>query len=414
MYKKNEVRYEPLGVVAACVSWNYPFHNLLGPIISSLFTGNAIVLKSSERTAWSSNYFISIAKSALEACGHSPHLVQSVTCWPRTASHLTSHPKLSHITFIGSRPVAHVVASSAAKVLTPLTLELGGKDPAIILDDARNLPAIASILMRGIFQSSGQNCIGIERIIATPKVYPQLLALLEPRIRALRIGSALDDTGADADEMDMGACISDDGFPHLESLIAAAVKEGARLLCGGRRHVHPKHPVGHYFAPTLLVDVTSEMAIAQQELFAPVAVLMRAADVRDAIRIANTTPYALGASVFGSEPYYVSQVVAGLAVGMVSVNDFAAYYAVQLPFGGVKGSGYGRFAGEEGLRSLCNAKSVCEDRTALVGTKIPRRLDYPISGGSKPWEMCKGIVELGYRDGWRAKIDALRRLLRNS
>ncbi|KAF2237812.1 Aldedh-domain-containing protein [Viridothelium virens] len=414
MYKKNEVRYEPLGVVAACVSWNYPFHNLLGPIISSLFTGNAIVLKPSERTAWSSNYFISVVKSALEACGHSPHLVQSVTCWPQAASHLTSHPVLSHITFIGSRPVAHSVASSAAKALTPLTLELGGKDPAIILDDARNLPAIASILMRGVFQSSGQNCIGIERIVATPKVYPQLLALLEPRIRALRLGSALDDTGADADEIDMGACISDDGFSRLESLIAAAVKDGARLLCGGRRCVHPRHPAGHYFAPTLLVDVTPEMDIAQQELFAPVAVLMRAADVRDAIRIANATPYALGASVFGSEPYYVNQVVAGLEAGMVSVNDFAAYYAVQLPFGGVKGSGYGRFAGEEGLRSLCNAKSVCEDRTALVGTKIPRRLDYPISGGSKPWEMCKGIVELGYRDGWRAKVDALRRLLRNS
>ena len=178
--------------------------------------------------------------------------------------------------------------------------------------------------------------------------------------------------------------------------------------------MHPKYPAGHYFQPTLIADVTPEMAIAQQELFAPIALLMRAEHVHDAIRIANSTPYALGASVFSTEPYYVSQVVSGVSAGMVSVNDFAAYYAVQLPFGGVKGSGYGRFAGEEGLRSLCNAKSVCEDRTSLMGTKIPKRLDYPIRGGRKPFEMCKGIVGLGYRSGWKAKVDALRRLVKNS
>lgn len=394
------------------------FHNLLGPIISALFTGNAIVLKPSERTAWSSNYFISIARSALEACGHSSQLVQSVTCWPETAPHLTSHPGLSHITFIGSRPVAHSVASSAAKSLTPLCLELGGKDPAIILDDTSDLPGTASILMRGVFQSSGQNCIGIERIIATPAVYPKLLALLEPRIRALRLGAALDDDDDDDpsedDDVDMGACISDDGFARLESLVADAVKHGARLVCGGKRYVHPKYPAGHYFRPTLVADVTREMAIAQQELFAPIALLMRAEDVKDAVRIANSTPYALGASVFGTEPYFLGQVVRGVSAGMVSVNDFAAYYAVQLPFGGTKGSGYGRFAGEEGMRSLCNAKSVCEDRSGLVSTKIPRRLDYPIRGGSKPWEMCKAIVELGYKEGWGAKVGALRRLMKNS
>ena len=383
----------------------------MGPIISSLFTGNAIILKPSERTAWSSNFFISIARSALEACGHSPQLIQSVICWPSTAPHLTSHPGVSHITFIGSRPVAHSVASSAAKSLIPLCLELGGKDPAIVLDDASNLPSIANILMRGVFQSSGQNCIGIERIIATPAIYPRLLALLESRIHTLRVGSALDDP---SEEVDVGACISDEGFSRLESLIADAVKQGAGLLCGGRRYVHPRYPAGHYFQPTLLIDVLPKMAIAQQELFAPIAVLMRAADVKEAIRIANSTSYALGASVFGTEPYFLSQVVSGVTAGMVSVNDFGAYYAVQLPFGGVRGSGYGRFAGEEGLRSLCNAKSVCEDRTAWMSTKIPGRLDYPIRGESKPWEMCKAIVELGYRDGLRAKLGALRRLIASS
>ena len=136
MYKKNTVVYEPLGVVAALVSWNYPFHNLLGPMISAIFAGNGIVVKASENTAWSSNYFSLIVKGALAVCGHNTNLVQVVTTWPQTANYLTSHPSISHVTFIGSRPVAKLVAASAAKSLTPVVAELGGKDALIVLDDA--------------------------------------------------------------------------------------------------------------------------------------------------------------------------------------------------------------------------------------------------------------------------------------
>ncbi|KAL9007991.1 MAG: hypothetical protein Q9173_006839, partial [Seirophora scorigena] len=113
---------------------SYPFHNALSPIISTLFTGSALLLKPSESTAFSSTYFTSIARSALAACSHSPHLIQSVPCWPSTANHLTSHPGVSHITFIGSRPIAHTVCTSAARSLTPVCVELGGKDPAVLLD----------------------------------------------------------------------------------------------------------------------------------------------------------------------------------------------------------------------------------------------------------------------------------------
>ncbi|KAF2149467.1 ALDH-like protein [Myriangium duriaei CBS 260.36] len=416
MYKKNSVRYEPLGVVAACVSWNYPFHNLIGPMISSLFTGNAIIVKNSEATAWSSIYFTAIVRGALTACGHSPNLVQSITCWPHVADHLTSHSAISHLTFIGSRPVAHAVCTSAAKALTPVVVELGGKDPSLILDSPSHKPLpssetqrIASILMRGVFQSAGQNCIGIERIIAQPQAYTQLLAILEPRIRALRPGSALTE-----DNVDVGACISPAGFDKLESLIADAVSHGARLLAGGKRHHHPKYPHAHYFQPTLLVDVTPTMRIAQEELFAPVALLMRAESLPAALEIANSTSYGLGASVFG--PTSSAQArenlrtcVAGIKAGMVAVNDFATTYAVQLPFGGVKGSGYGRFAGEEGLRGLCAVKSVCEDRLpGWVRTSIPPGLDYPMT--EKGPGIGRGVVELGY-GGWGQKIKGLRRIV---
>lgn len=402
------------------------FHNLLNPIISALFTGNAAVVKSSEQTAWSAPYFASIARGALSACGHSPALVQSLTCWPAAAAHLTSHPLLAHLTFIGSRPVAHAVAASAARALTPLCAELGGKDAAIVLDDAASFPAVASVLMRGVFQSAGQNCIGIERVVATPRAYAALLTLLTPRVRALRVGDALADPvpsqqGQQQHHVDVGACISDAGFARLERLIADAVASGASLLAGGARLTHPLHPRGHYFTPTLLAGVTREMAIAREELFAPVLVLMRAADVSDSIAVANAAPFGLGASVFGRDAAALARVTAEVHAGMVAVNDFAAYYMVSLPFGGVRGSGYGRFGGKEGLRALCNTKSVCVDRwPGWIGTSIPPRLDYKTEGRqgegdaeAKAWRFAKGIVETGYGIGVVEKVGGLRNIIAN-
>ncbi|CEJ59563.1 Putative Oxidoreductase [Penicillium brasilianum] len=427
MYKKNMVTYEPLGVVSAAVSWNYPFHNFIGPVISALFSGNAIVVKPSEQTAWCTAFFLEIVRGALSSCGHSRDLVQTAVCLPAVADKLTSHPEISHITFIGSRPVAHKVCASAAKSLTPVCVELGGKDPAVILDDARtirNLSAIASILMRGVFQSAGQNCIGVERIIALPGIYSKLIELVTPRIRALRLGSILLDIPSESTSTpDMGAMISPASFDKLEGLIAEAVGQGARLLAGGKRYTHPTHVHGHYFMPTLLVDVTRDMRIAQEELFAPVFLVMRAESPTDAVAIANSTLYALGASVFGHNASDVQTCVRGIHAGMVSVNDFGAYYAVQLPFGGVKGSGYGRFAGDEGLRGLCNLKAVCVDKfPKIMGTAIPPRVDYPIqkregvagaTDGRSAWEMCKGVVETGYHITLGGRVAGILRLLGN-
>lgn len=382
----------------------------MNPIISTIFTGSALVLKGSEQTAWSLSYTTSIARTALAACGHSPNIIQPLVCWPATASHLTSHPSISHITFVGSRPVAHAVCASASKSLTPVVVELGGKDPAIVLDDVRDMEKVASILMRGIFVSAGQSCIGVERIIALPRSYASLLRILEGRIRNLRVGSTLDDPN----EADVGAMISDAGFDRLERLITDAVIDGATCIVGGRRYIHPRYPRGHYFSPTLLIDVTPSMRIAQEELFAPVCLLMRAESLDDALEIANSTSYALGASVFGSKKADLDQIVHGVRAGMVSVNDFAVYYAVQLPFGGVGGSGYGRFAGEEGLRGICNVKSVCEDRwPGWVNTAIPAALDYPLKNARRGWEVCRGLVELGYGNGWRERTGGLWRIVRN-
>ncbi|KAL2149915.1 hypothetical protein VTH82DRAFT_7591 [Thermothelomyces myriococcoides] len=410
-YKRNTVRYEPLGVVAALVSWNYPFHNLIGPVISALFSGNGILVKVSEQTAWSSSYFTNIARGALVAHGHDPALVQTVVCWPQTANHITSHPGISHITFIGSRPVCHKVAASAAKALIPVVAELGGKDASIVLDSVsnRDLPRVTETLLRGSFQASGQNCIGIERIIATPAIYDRLVSIMEPRVRALRLGP----------NADVGAMISDSSFDRLEGLIADAVRNGARLLAGGKRFVHPDHPKGHYFSPTLLVDVTPDMAIANEECFAPIMVLMRApAPTAEAIlSVANAPHFGLGSSVFGAEwDPRIPQIVSGIKAGMIAVNDFGATYAVQLPFGGVAGSGYGRFAGEEGLRGLCNVKAVCEDRMGWLGvrTSIPPPMQYPVKDQERSWRFAKGVVEVGYGLGVARKIGGVLGIIKNS
>ncbi|OAX81076.1 hypothetical protein ACJ72_04580 [Emergomyces africanus] len=430
MYKKNTVRYEPLGVILSCISWNYPFHNLISPAISSIFAGNAIVVKPSEHTAWSSVYFCDIIRGALTSCGYPEDLVQAVVCLPNEADHLTSHRGVNHIVFIGSRPVAHHVCKSAAKSLTPVTVELGGKDPAVILDDPatiKGLPSITSLLMRGVFQSAGQNCVGIERIIALPGTYDKIIEAVTPRIKALRLGSVLLESKEYSNNPeqglstpDIGAIISQKSFDELEALIAEAVEQGAHLIHGGKRYQHPKYPLGHYFTPTLLANVNTSMRIAKTEVFGPVFLLMQAKDVRDAINIANATEFALGASVFGHNRRDIEMCVSQIKAGMVSVNDFATYYAVGLPFGGVKGSGYGRFGGAEGLKNLCNMKAVCEDRYPLIQTHIPPTIDYPIQKGAGhkrdgrgAWEMCKGIVETGYQPSLAGKVNGVGKILRH-
>jgi acyl-CoA reductase-like NAD-dependent aldehyde dehydrogenase len=407
-YKGAEVRYEPLGLVAAMVSWNYPLHNLMGPVVAALFSGNAIVVKCSESVVWSSRHFVEIAKQAMRINGFNDDTIQLVCCWPRDADYLTSHPGIDHITFIGSKPVAHLVAAAAARTLTPVVCELGGKDPLIVLDDVKSIDDVASIIMRGTFQSSGQNCIGVERVIALPHVYDTLIPILEKAVKSLRLGSSIDQQ----EDIDMGATINGARFDALEGLVADAVAEGATLVHGGTRYSHPKYPQGHYFMPTLLVGVTPDMTIAQQEVFGPILLLFKAASVDEAVEVANGTEFGLGASVFGGSYSTLSDIAGRLRCGNVAINDFATYALCQLPFGGIKGSGYGKFGGAEGLRAISVEKSVCYDRMSFISTKIPRPLDYPIPDGKKAWEMVKAINMVGYGQGVWERFKALQRLAR--
>ncbi|SCV72987.1 BQ2448_6912 [Microbotryum intermedium] len=402
-HKVSKVLYEPLGVVAAIVSWNYPAHNALSPIIASLFSGNAIVVKPSELVAWSSHHYVQAVRSCLSACGEDPNLVQIVVPLPDTVEHLTGHRRIKHITFIGSEQIGQKVALKGAEAGTPVLLELGGKDPCIILDSA-DLRTFEDTWMRAAFQAAGQNCIGAERFIVHEKVYDRFVASMANRVEALKVGDVLaKELDRDSKErVDVGAMVSDRLFGELERLITLAVQEGARCIIGGKRIVeHPTSPKGHYFQPTLLVDVTTKMEIANQEVFAPVMTVMKFRDLDHAIELANSTRYGLGASVFGRNYKDCRYVVDRVEAGMVCTNDFGVFYLNQaLPFGGCKASGYGRFAGIEGLRGLCNPKAVTEDRLhGWIQTGIPPLLAYPIHSGLGAWTFVQGLVNTMYADG---------------
>ncbi|PVU86443.1 hypothetical protein BB559_006522 [Furculomyces boomerangus] len=402
MYKQAMVVYQPRGVVGSIVSWNYPFHNSIGPVISAIFAGNGIVVKTSEYAAFSRKYFQDMVRAALEAHGHSGDLVQYVTGFADTGKALVECPLISHITFIGSANVGKKIMESASKLLTPVTLELGGKDCAIVLTDA-DMSQCNSVLMRGVFQNAGQNCIGIERILMHADLYDNFVKEMTTRISNLRLGSSLEQQNG----VDMGAMTMGNNFGFLQSLIDDAVSKGARLVVGGKPFSHPKYPNGQYFEPTLLVDVTTDMKITVNEVFGPIMTVMKINSAADAIRVANSSPFGLGASVFTSDIVLGRQVSMALNCGMVNFNDFAVNYLCQsLPFGGVGISGFGRFAGEEGLRAMTAEKSYTEDLFTAIKTKIPGTVDYPIKDADKALKFTQSITEFAFGSNFQTKAMA--------
>ncbi|KAI0718937.1 meiotic sister-chromatid recombination aldehyde dehydrogenase [Cerioporus squamosus] len=417
-YKKSYVYYEPLGVVSAIVSWNYPLHNAWSPIMAALFAGNSVVIKCSEHVVWSTSWFVQAIRECLKACGHSEDLVQLVCCYPEDADALTKSPFIRHITFIGSERVGRIVAQAATEYLTPVTLELGGKDPAIILPST-DLQKYISLLMRGVYQNAGQNCIGIERILVHESQYDELFELFTERADKLRPGHSLKSPGDGvAPVADVGAMISGERFPGIQHAIQNAVAQGATLTVGGEPWTHPYLERGSYFKPTLLGDVNPDSEIAQNELFAPIGLIIKYDTVEQAIEIANGTRYGLGASVFGPVRDECLKVAQRLHCGMVAINDFGVFYTCisqDLPFGGTKASGYGRFGGPEGLRALTNTKAIVVDRWGwAIQTSIPAVLDYPVRSVTQSWDFISGMIGFLYADGWRTRIDALMKLVRAS
>lgn len=380
-HKKARLEYHPLGVVAAIIPWNYPFQNLINPIIPALMSGNAIVLKPSEWVAWSSARFIDALRAVVKEAGHDPDLIQAVQGFGETGAAL-ARSAVDMILFIGSVGNGRRVVQASAERVTPVVMELGGKDAFIVCDDA-DLEQAVHAAMSGCFINCGQNCVASERILVQDGIYNRFTERALALTSALRQGSSRDQL------VDVGAITTPIQLDVIDKLVASAVKQGARLLCGGKR-AHTER--GNFFEPTLLADVTPEMDIAREELFGPVMLLMRVKDDDEAVRIANGVSYGLSSSVFSQNRPRARALAARLEAGMTAINEFGGVtYMVQgLTFGGVKASGYGRMNGREGLRSMCNIKAVVDDRLPL---SRPNRI-FPVAAGD--FGLFSGVIELLY------------------
>jgi len=395
-HKKARLEYHPLGVVAAIIPWNYPFQNIINPIIPALMAGNAIVLKPSEWVAWSSARLIDGLRGVVAGAGHDPNLIQAVQGFGETGAAL-ARSAVDMILFIGSVGNGRRVVQASAERVTPVVMELGGKDAFIVCDDASLEQAVHAALS-GCFINCGQNCVASERILVQDAIYDRFADRALELTRALRQGSSRDGV------VDVGAIATPLQLDVIEKLVTGAVKQGARLLCGGKR-VHAER--GNFFEPTILADVTPEMDIAREEMFGPVMLLMRVKDDDEAVRVANGVAYGLGSSVFSQDRRRARAIASKLEAGMTAINEFGGItYMVQgLTFGGVKASGYGRMNGREGLRSMCNIKAVVDDRFPLA---IPSRI-FPVA--AEDFGRFSGVIDLLYGKGVAQKWRGLARLI---
>ncbi len=394
-HKRARIEYAPLGVIGVIAPWNYPLQNILGPAIPALMAGNAVIVKVSEWVAWSSERFQRIFDEVFKQAGYPVELVQIVNGYAKTGAALVSSG-VDKIVFTGSLENGKRVLAQAANTLTPVVLELGGKDPLIVCDDAHLEQAVHAALT-GCFINCGQNCLASERILVFASVYEAFLEQVVAATKELRQGEPMGSA-----TVDLGAIVSPLQLEQIESMVQEAVRQGARLLTGGKR-AHADR--GQFFEPTILADVTPEMRIAQEETFGPVMLLMRVKDEEDALRVANGTPYGLGATVCSKSAARCRRMSSALSVGNVSVNDFGlTYMAMDLPFGGVRGSGFGRLNGREGLRACTNVKAILEDRLPL---HVPAKV-FPI--GDDALAMSREVLRLLYERSLGKRADALGKL----
>eukprot|EP00978_Attheya_sp_CCMP212_P002361 scaffold4850_cov50-Attheya_sp.AAC.12 len=348
MHKTAYVEYIPFGVLGVIAPWNYPFHNFINHIISGIFAGNAVVGK--------------------------------------------------------------LVMAGAAKFAKPTILELGGKDPMIFCNDVK-LKNVVPWAMRGCFQNCGQNCCGVERLFVYDSIFDEFIDTIVPKVKALRQGVPLATCGSDGD-VDCGSMVMDQQMDIIQALIDDAVLKGATLHCGGKRN--KTLAPGQFYMPTVISGITPDMRISKEELFGPVMCIVKVPKDSDeeCIKLVNDCPFGLGSSVYCASQKRGLRIGEKIRSGMFTCNDFGVNYLIQsLPFGGVKESGFDRFAGPEGLRACCLERSMVVDRIPGVRTSIPSPIDYPIEK-AKGLPFGNALVNLFYNESPFGKLLAILGLIK--
>jgi len=337
---------EPHGVTGHIVPWNYPLQIVGRSVGAALAMGNACVLKPAEEACLTVLAFARIAQEAGLPAGA---MNVGRGGGDAAGAALSSHPGVQHLSFTGSVATGALVQAAAAKNAVPVTLELGGKSPQIVFADA-DLDAALPFLVNAGLQNAGQTCSAASRILVERPVYAAVRDRMAERYRALRIGAASDD-------LDMGPVISARQQGIVEHFLALARDSGLRIAAQAELPAHLPRG-GHYVRATLLDEVPSEHALAQQEIFGPVQALIPFDGEAEALKIANGTPFGLVAGVWTRDGSRALRMAHKLKCGQVFVNNYGAGGGVELPFGGVKLSGHGREKGFEALYGFSTLKTI--------------------------------------------------------
>jgi acyl-CoA reductase-like NAD-dependent aldehyde dehydrogenase len=336
------IQFTPLGVILAVMPWNFPFWQVFRFAAPALMAGNTAILKHASNVPQCALAIEEVFRAA-EFPGGS---FQTLLVPGSAVASLIEAPQIAAVTLTGSEAAGSSVAAHAGSVFKKTVLELGGSDPFIVLEDA-DLEAAARMGVRARYQNTGQSCIAAKRFIIVDKVWQEYQERFLAEVQSLKVGDPMDR------ETRVGPLARRDLVDDLDRQVRESVARGARVLLGGRRLEGP----GYFYSPTILSEVALDSAAACEEVFGPVAALMRVRDAEEAIRVANSSPYGLGSNIWTSDVARAREMARDIEAGQVFINGMVLSDP-RLPFGGVKRSGYGRELSEFGIREFVNIQTV--------------------------------------------------------
>lgn len=339
---KSYVAYAPLGTLLAIMPWNFPFWQLFRAAIPALIAGNAVVFKHASNVPQCSLAIEEIFKR----CGFPENSVRALFIEHDQVEDAIASPYVHAVTLTGSETAGRCIAALAGQHLKKCVLELGGSDPFIVLKDADIEFTVHSAVMSR-FQNSGQSCIAAKRFILVPEIADEFIRRFSEAVESLILGDPADD------DTTIGPMARADLRDELHRQVSDSIAQGAVPLLGCK----PAQAEGFFYHPSILDRVTEKMRAYHEELFGPVAVIIRAKDVEDAMRIANDTRFGLGASIWSRDHARAEELIQQLNAGSTFINGMVRSDP-RLPFGGVKASGFGRELSYHGLREFVNAKTV--------------------------------------------------------